>query len=138
MISSENPLPQLHYFTANYIGQYIYIIGGCDQTDNTCNNDVYVYDTGVACPNDCSGNGQCSENKCVCKPSWFENDCSIGMGCPDNCNEQGMCLFDGTCGCYPGYTGNGCEIFVDCLHNCTAETNGKCLDNGDCFCFDAF
>ena len=57
-------------FSSNVMGADIYVFGGCLLYES-CYNDMIVYDTGVACPNDCNDNGVCRNDRCVCSQGYY-------------------------------------------------------------------
>jgi len=64
---------------------------------------------GVACPNDCSNQGLCSDaGVCFCNPGRSGADCSGVVACPANCNGFGICQY-GKCYCDPDHTGTDCS-----------------------------
>ncbi|XP_074657284.1 uncharacterized protein LOC141910490 [Tubulanus polymorphus] len=79
----------------------------------------------------CSGNGICIGQKCVCAQG-FHGDACNGFDCSavQNCNGHGKCVAANTCKCDPGWRGLACQI-DDCLaHDCTS-----CLRKPGCgFC----
>ncbi|EFA79025.1 hypothetical protein PPL_08494 [Heterostelium album PN500] len=74
------------------------------------NNEFYRLTT-LSCPMNCSGNGDCLVNQCVCKDGFQGLDCSISstFTCKDNCTNRGDCI-DQLCQCNSGYSGASCEI----------------------------
>ncbi|KAI4465589.1 netrin/laminin-related [Holotrichia oblita] len=64
------------------------------------------------CPNNCSDNGYCNKNHCICGNEWGGFDCSKHL-CPDNCGKQeghGDCI-KGKCVCNQGYSGQSCSLY---------------------------
>ena len=61
----------------------------------------------VACKDDCSGHGVCTQTGCVCSIGWSGGSCAQPP-CPFNCRSHGVCS-NGTCVCRPGFVGNSCE-----------------------------
>ena len=60
----------------------------------------------VACPNECSGRGEClPSGKCECDAQHTGSDCSF-MACPNECSSHGSCdIVSGACTCHHGYVG---------------------------------
>lgn len=87
---------------------------GVCQSDGKCIcNDGF---TGIdcslrTCPNDCSGNGECSQitGTCKCYPGYSGYKCDVFKGCPNDCNQRGKCI-NGICQCDFPYTGSECSI----------------------------
>ena len=64
-----------------------------------------------SCPNNCSENGKCLENKCQCDQNWTGKTCSVPI-CPDECGNstgKGYCQ-DGKCVCNSGFSGIDCSL----------------------------
>ena len=112
----------------------------------------------AACPNKCSGNGECFSGTCKCFPGYTYYDCSLracrasaparthertrtahtprrlaaphlaGV-CPSDCSNNGFC-YNATCHCNPGWKGGDCSI-----QTCPDECNyhGSCK-SGKCVC----
>lgn len=95
-----------------------------------------------ACPNSCSGHGDCVLSRCECWQGFELADCSWKM-CPfgiswnppreerEECSGKGLCD-NGKCVCQPGFDGSACErLACRCGHceslNAFAErtTNAK-------------
>ena len=90
------------------------------------------------CPDNCSGNGSCSNGICTCNTGFSGTNCSTKV-CPDNCSGKGSCS-NGICTCNKGYTGTNCSKesvipVVPCQDNCS--NNGVC-NNGICTCNTGF
>lgn len=51
--------------TLNSIGKLIVLFGGCKLMDS-CSNDIMVLNTDNACPSNCSNNGVCRNERCLC------------------------------------------------------------------------
>lgn len=65
-----------------------------------------------SCPNDCSGNGLCLLDTCICGVGWAGDDCSLAEGsvpCPNDCSGNGVCEA-GACTCDAGFEGDACEV----------------------------
>ncbi|PWU99152.1 putative subtilisin-like serine peptidase [Trypanosoma cruzi] len=98
--------------------------------------------SGVVCPNNCSGNGNCFGGICECHTGYRFIDCSF-------CDEEAMCNGHGTCAakdlqckcdnehfadehcssCKPGWYGPSCSS------NCTCSERGNCnTETGECIC----
>eukprot|EP00163_Fabomonas_tropica_P014800 TRINITY_DN2690_c0_g1_i15.p1 TRINITY_DN2690_c0_g1~~TRINITY_DN2690_c0_g1_i15.p1 ORF type:complete len:831 (-),score=166.25 TRINITY_DN2690_c0_g1_i15:672-3164(-) len=94
-----------------------------------------------ACPNSCSGNGDCNAEtgKCICTQPWKGADCSVrDTGCPSNCTSpvNGACNTEtGRCTCNSGYMGAACEIkssVPTCPNSCSGR--GVCSQDLKCRC----
>jgi hypothetical protein len=87
--------------------------------------------------NDCSNNGDCVEEACVCHPGYSGIDCSDNSDtCPDRCSGNGECV-EGACMCYPGYKGDNCALKTKfCPKGCSGR--GRCMNSGLCSCFDGW
>lgn len=103
-------------------------------TDGTC--DCYLGYTGVACqefcPNMCSGQGKCTDGRCLCLAGFIGADCSI-KSC---CSGHGDCTIPGTCICNPGWMGAQCEVGMQCPDP-SCSGHGECKD-GNCACEAGF
>jgi hypothetical protein len=88
-----------------------------------CSADNVHYSNGV-----CDGFG-----KCVCRPPFIGDDCSI-RDCGYNCSGHGYCSAEfpnSRCMCDEGWYGKYCDAQM-CLNNCSYPS-GECL-NGSCYC----
>jgi len=89
----------------------------------------------TACPNNCSGQGQCLDNGvCTCNAGFRGEDCSKKT-CPKDCSAQGVCSDNGVCTCNAGFRGDDCSKKT-CPKDCSGQ--GQCLDNGVCTCNAGF
>jgi hypothetical protein len=60
---------------------------------NRCNITA-IYQNQCGCPNDCyksHNQGECQNNKCVCKEGYKGDDCSL-ISCPNVCSGNGRCI----------------------------------------------
>ena len=84
--------------------------------------------SGVACNQECSLHGNCSDGKCTCDVGWRGDVCNI-KGCPGiniDCSGKGVCIKStGQCVCYNGWKGTGCEI-PDCPGTPDCNALGVC------------
>ena len=79
---------------------------------NACRDAPARFDAGSACflsqcPNDCSRNGVCTSQGCVCNNGFSGAACEL-RPCPSNCRSHGTCN-NGTCACDAGFVGASCE-----------------------------
>ena len=99
----------------------------------------------AACPNLCSGHGECStpDIKCKCFEGWMGGDCSLrkcrdGFAWSDEasatdtahalmeCSGRGICDHaTGMCTCMPGFEGRECKR-MSCMADCNGH--GTCID----------
>eukprot|EP00456_Euglypha_rotunda_P028132 TRINITY_DN2235_c0_g1_i2.p1 TRINITY_DN2235_c0_g1~~TRINITY_DN2235_c0_g1_i2.p1 ORF type:complete len:192 (+),score=9.69 TRINITY_DN2235_c0_g1_i2:364-939(+) len=88
--------------------------------------------------NDCSKNGVCVDERCVCLYGYTGVDCAtVAQGpessrCPNSCSSHGTCLF-GKCFCDPGYQGQSCNEVTPC----SLCVHGICL-HGKCECHEGW
>ncbi|CAG7727590.1 unnamed protein product [Allacma fusca] len=87
--------------------------------------------TEIACPQQCSENGNCIHGKCHCAEGFSGTDCSNSV-CPVLCSNHGR-FGGGACHCNVGWKGAECDIpESECeIGNC--HGNGDCI-NGKCSC----
>jgi hypothetical protein len=122
---------------ANAIGPFVYSYGGCEMRAD-CYDQLYRLNTGINCPKNCTGKGQCKQNVCVCSEGYSGSDCRVRAKCADNCSQQGYCTASGECDCYSGYRGTTCSGYVGCSNNCTDQTHGICQASGTCDCKEGY
>lgn len=91
----------------------------------------------MACPNNCSGKGECDivKNVCVCADGWQGADCSeVDTTCSlvlRNCSGHGTCHIQ-RCNCQVGWAGADCSrLASSCPNNC--QGHGLC-QQGLCQC----
>jgi hypothetical protein len=88
------------------------------------------------CVNDCSGNGFCDVEICLCDAGWEGVDCSTPTcNGVNNCSGQGTCIAPDTCACYVGWTDADCSVEVfDCsgVNECSGQ--GNCIEQDLCAC----
>mmetsp|Transcript_17848 Transcript_17848/g.20248 ORF Transcript_17848/g.20248 Transcript_17848/m.20248 type:complete len:811 (+) Transcript_17848:136-2568(+) len=128
------------------VGREMYFFGG-KNLSNTHYNDMHMYNLLEGCSSDCSGNGKCVNDACVCENPWIGSDCDLQVRCNNECSGNGTCQSSGECKCFTGYSGEDCSQRetnltltgspTSCLNNCSG--NGLC-DNasGLCKCFAPF
>uniref|UniRef100_A0A2K5TVX7 Tenascin-N n=1 Tax=Macaca fascicularis TaxID=9541 RepID=A0A2K5TVX7_MACFA len=63
-----------------------------------------------ACPENCSGHGECVRGVCQCHEDFTSEDCSERR-CPGDCSGHGFCD-TGECYCEEGFTGLDCAQVV--------------------------
>ena len=84
--------------------------------------------SGIACDEECSLHGNCSNGTCSCAVGWRGDVCSK-KGCPGrelDCSGKGVCLISsGQCVCYNGWKGTGCET-PDCPGTPDCNNVGIC------------
>lgn len=96
--------------------------------------------SGERCPNDCCGNGVCTEDRaCLCDAGFTGDDCGTSEctsdAHPQGCENGGQCKF-GKCHCNPGFEGDHCQLAAPCAKGSTGLTcngHGVCR-YGKCFC----
>ena len=83
-----------------------------------------------ACPNDCSGHGNCatSSTSCTCEQGYSGADCST-FACPAGCDDHGVCTGDGKCECDSHVKEGGHWIGPSCA---VAECHLGCSGHGTC------
>lgn len=86
----------------------------------------------AGCPDDCSGNGICSNGTCTCSANYYGANCNTYCEASTSCNGQGNCNQSGACECEGGYYGPGCNVFCDANQTCSGR--GTCDVNGACVC----
>ena len=103
------------------------------------------------CVNDCSGNGACVQNNCVCMSGWYGVDCSKAL-CPGSAcytnplNQEQFCTFcshhgtcnDGNCTCSTGWGDHDCSMTL-CRSDCSSQ--GACIADypvNQCICSGTF
>ena len=103
------------------------------------------------CENNCSSNGECSYNRCICKSNYWGNSCE-NLYCPGtfcytdpdiftkqvcyHCSNNGNCLSNGKCECNEGFIGEDCSI-QNCNNDCSGEPYGTCIvmkPQSQCYC----
>ena len=110
-----------------------------ENTFNFLDNLWILYNN--SCERNCSNNGYCHYNRCICNENYWGDDCS-NLFCYNSfcyidfdifsnqkcfhCSGHGKCLSNGKCECNKGYLGDDCGI-LDCLNNCSGEGNGECI-----------
>eukprot|EP00824_Muranothrix_gubernata_P016891 TRINITY_DN3471_c0_g7_i1.p1 TRINITY_DN3471_c0_g7~~TRINITY_DN3471_c0_g7_i1.p1 ORF type:complete len:433 (+),score=100.23 TRINITY_DN3471_c0_g7_i1:44-1300(+) len=77
-----------------------------------------------ACPNECSGHGDCVDAVCKCHNGWTGSDCS-GHACPEDCSHHGLCNHKtGMCACYPPFYGRDCSKDSTVCPECPPPSEG--------------
>ena len=82
----------------------------------------------IACPKDCSGQGECVDGRCVCKGTFWGVDCTMQKSCPrgigrQTCSGHGVCDFQlGACTCEEGWMGRACEAY-SCVSGSTRNVS---------------
>jgi hypothetical protein len=99
----------------------------------------------AGCPGDCSNNGQCVDDVCICGPFFGGDDCSLFANpgaCVPACTSVNARCLNGQCTCVNGFTGPDCSQLVSntipvpniekfCPRNCSFH--GDCNGNA-CSC----
>jgi len=130
----------------SYVGVYFSFAqytSSCDASGCSCNGGYSGQDCDVlgVCPNNCSGNGNCTTGQfgptCQCNQNWSGRDCSTPL-CPNSCSGRGSCVIEGNtteCQCQQYWTGIDCSTptGAGCPNNCSYI--GDCVD-GVCQCAD--
>ena len=63
----------------------------------------------MECPEDCNGNGNCENHKCICEDTWYGESCKL-KECPNNCNSRGTCdSASGVCDCEDPFCDDDCS-----------------------------
>ena len=116
--------------------------GLCREHGCACEAGYGGHDCGVACRDECSGNGVCDEGGgCSCSSGYFGPSCAEASPCPNGCSGRGLCRANATsssgahaCFCQQGWTGAAdCSVQdLECPHGCSGH--GNC-HNGTCECF---
>jgi len=89
------------------------------------------------CVNQCSGRGDCVENKCQCQNQWSGADCSVPPPkkqeetCKVTCDlRYGTCVGGTTCVCDDEHTGEGCVEAIKHTDVTNADNQDKGTSNG--------
>merc|ERR1711968_39598 len=108
-----------------------------------------------ACPNGCSGHGQCgADGACTCNPGYGNPPPSNGEAASEDCSMTVLShgfVINGTVTCKDGYTGPACDHppkpsskmvatkSAKVVHQCPKDClgNGVC-DDGACVCFAGY
>ena len=133
MTNQGNNIVTREAHATSFIGGILYFFGGRYLMEK-CYNDFWQLETDEPCPDDCSGNGNCTTIGCNCSSGFTGSSCAIVSVCRLNCNYHGSCE-ENECICYPGFYGSYCQGLVQCPNNCTSGLQGTCLDSGQCSCF---
>ena len=64
------------------------------------------------CPLNCSNQGHCVDNNCLCLTGYTGYACQIER-CPNNCGIHGICMNSTYCECEEGYSGYKCNISLN-------------------------
>jgi hypothetical protein len=149
------PQPRQGHVTIR-LGEFIFLIGGCDFGLNVCYNDMYVLDLVTLWWTKLNSSGQSEvydkreRFSCASLGSviymfggcYMEKECyndithiNTGIICPRNCNRNGTCRND-VCMCNPGYTGHDCSIKTRCKDMCNYQ--GYCSNSGECVCYPGY
>lgn len=104
---------------------------GVDCSEDCCPDQNVQCSAGKACVyppchchNDCNDNGICHRGRCICRESFFGDDCSMKY-CPANCSNHGTCdTAIGECTCDEGWKGVKCDT-VECPEDC--NNHGECM-----------
>ncbi|XP_067367818.1 N-acetylglucosamine-1-phosphodiester alpha-N-acetylglucosaminidase isoform X2 [Channa argus] len=92
-------------------------------------------------PPDCSGNGECVDERCQCKQGWQGAGCDSLVCQPPACGPHGVCAASG-CVCDAGWRGHNCSqeclpgFYGDgCNQTCACLNGGACDPiHGHCIC----
>lgn len=149
------PQPRQGHVTIR-LGEYMFLIGGCDFGLNVCYNDMYVLDLVTLWWTKLNASGQTEvydkreRFSCASLGSviymfggcYMEKECyndirhiNTGIICPKNCNRNGTCRND-VCMCNAGYTGHDCSIKTRCKDMCNYQ--GYCSNSGECVCYPGY
>lgn len=138
------------------IGDFLFLIGGCDYGLETCYNDMYVLDlvtmwwtklehkefTPLPALKERHAAANVGGFIYVFGGCYMNNHCfndlmkiNTGLECLYNCNDNGVCRGD-VCVCDKGYMGNECEIKPKCYKNCLHR--GQCTSSAKCDCYPGY
>ncbi|CAH1784969.1 unnamed protein product [Owenia fusiformis] len=84
----------------------------------------------AVCPDDCSGNGDCVSDKCICHQGWLRDNCDTpDCSSLNDCNDHGQCTSPNFCKCRTGWGGKSCHINL-----CSKAQGecGKCIQDDRC------
>lgn len=122
--------------TMTIVRNRVFLIGGCFLDHNCFGGDEVLElesgDEWRCGGNNCTDNGVCRHDICMCLPGFTGHDCAERIGCPRKCSGHGRCLNTGKCACMLGYSGRDCSLSEVCPQKCTGR--GECLADGTCRC----